>query len=188
MSAPTLVPERNEVDVPADLATEIEGYMARYPDFHSAALPALEAAQRRHGWCSPDAILQVAAVMRVTPAYLESVASFYDMLRLEPAGRHTILACTNLSCQLRGAREVLEAFERATGAGRGGMSPDGEFQLEAFECLGACDQAPMASVDDRYLGPLLPEDAEAIVADLRDGREPLPGKRFVGDLGRKAAR
>ena len=97
--------------------------------------------------------------MQVTPAYLESVASFYDMLELHPVGRHTIYVCTNLSCQLRGARDVLDAMSEATGAPVGGSSADGQFHLRAFECLGACDLAPMASIEGHYRGPLDAEDA-----------------------------
>ncbi len=87
--------------------------MANYPDRHSAALPALEAAQRVHGWCSPEAIQQVAAVMRVTPAYLSSVATFYDMLNTEPVGRHQVYVCTNITCMLRDAQALLEALQEA---------------------------------------------------------------------------
>jgi NADH-quinone oxidoreductase subunit E len=125
--------------------------------------------------------VQVAAVMQVTPAYLESVASFYDMLELEPVGRHTIYMCTNLSCQMRGAREVLAAMSEATGAPVGESSPDGEFHLRSFECLGACDMAPMASIEGHYRGPLTVEDAYTIAAHLRDGGGPnevLPEKRL----------
>src|SRR3954454_20025898 len=78
---PATIPDPAEVEVPEDLRMEIEGHMAKYPDRHSAALPALGAAQQRHGWCSPEALVQVAVVMQVTPAYLPSLATFYDMLR-----------------------------------------------------------------------------------------------------------
>jgi NADH:ubiquinone oxidoreductase subunit E len=135
-------------------------------------LPALTAAQRVHGWLSPEAILQVAAVMRVTPAYLESVASFYDMLELQPVGRHTIYMCTNLSCMLRGAGDVLAALSEATGAPVGGSSDDGEFHLRSFECLGACDIAPMASIEGHYRGPLSAADAQTIAEQLRAGKAP----------------
>ena len=161
------VRDPSSVDVPAELKAQIEEFMGRYPDKHSAVLPALQAAQELHGWCSPEAMVQVAAVMQVTPAYLESIATFYDMLRLRPAGKHKIMVCTNISCQLRGAGEVLTALEQATGAVNGDISPDGEFQLEPFECLGACNLAPMASVNGRYRGPLKPEDAQRIVDELR---------------------
>jgi NADH-quinone oxidoreductase subunit E len=190
-AAPAEVPERGDVQVPDELRATIEHHMANYPDPHSAVLPALRAAQAAHGWLSEEAILQVAAVMRVTPAYLESIASFYDMLELEPVGRHTIYVCTNISCQLRGARDVLDALSEATGAPVDGSSPDGEFHLRAFECLGACDIAPMASIEGQYRGPLEAEDAKRIVQHLREGglgADLLPDKRYIGDFGRRVGR
>src|SRR6185312_15497009 len=110
---PAAIPDPDSVEVPGALRTEIEAHMANYPDRRSAALPALAAAQRVHGWCSPEAIEQVACVMRVTPAYLESVASFYDMLETEPVPRHSVYVCTNISCSLRGADALYEAVLRA---------------------------------------------------------------------------
>ena len=100
---PAGVPDPALVAVPQALREEIEAHMANYPDRRSAALPALAAAQRVHGWCSPEAIEQVACVMRLTPAYLASVASFYDMLETTPVGRHSVYVCTNISCSLCGA-------------------------------------------------------------------------------------
>ena len=97
--------------------------------------------------------------MRVTPAYLESVASFYDLLHTEPAGSQRVLVCTNISCWMRGGDELLDAFCEAAGcdrekAGHGGsVSADGEVYVSGFECLGACDLAPMASINGRYFGP-----------------------------------
>ena len=76
---PAVVPDPSVTPVPPELRADIEAAMAKYPDRRSAAIPALHAAQAVHGWCSPEAITQVAAVMRLTPAYLTSVASFYDM-------------------------------------------------------------------------------------------------------------
>jgi NADH:ubiquinone oxidoreductase subunit E len=180
---PAEVPEAADVRVPEELRATIEHHLSLYPDRHSAVLPALRAAQEMHGWLSPDAMLQVAAVMRVTPAYLESIASFYDMLELAPKGSHTIYMCTNLSCQMRGAQGVLDALSEATGAPVGGSSPDGVFHLRAFECLGACDIAPIASIEGNYRGPLTPEDATAIADHLRSGAsaaEVLPGKKKLG--------
>jgi NADH-quinone oxidoreductase subunit E len=182
------IPEPDEVGVPPELRETIEHHMSLYPDGHSAVLPALTAAQRVHGWLSEDAILQVASVMRVTPAYLESVASFYDMLELEPVGRQTIYVCTNISCQLSGAHDLLEAFSEATGSPVNGSSPDGQFRLRAFECLGACDIAPMASIEGHYRGPLTKDDARKVAEHLRAGGVPaevLPERKFVGDYGRK---
>jgi NADH:ubiquinone oxidoreductase subunit E len=164
---PAGVPDPALVEVPAALRAEIEAAMARYPERHSAALPALAAAQRLHGWCSPEAIEQVACVMRVTPAYLSSVASFYDMFELEPVGRHSVYVCTNISCSLRGADALYDAIEEAAAGDR-------QINLRHFECLGACDIAPMVSVDHIYYGPLELADAPRLIADLQAGREPIP--------------
>ncbi|HEY8303608.1 MAG TPA: NAD(P)H-dependent oxidoreductase subunit E [Solirubrobacteraceae bacterium] len=155
----------------AELRGEIEGHMALYPDSRSAALPALEAAQRRHGWCSPEAIEEVAEVMDVTPAYLAAVASFYDMLETEPVGRHSVYVCTNISCSLRGADELFQAVRAAAGT-------DPEFNVRPFECLGACDIAPMASVDGVYVGPLSIEDVPRLLDDVRADRPVLAEKQL----------
>jgi NADH-quinone oxidoreductase subunit E len=185
---PAVVPELHEVGVSPELKASIEEYMSRYPETRSAVLPALRAAQAEHGWLSPEAVRKVAAVMRVTPAYLESVASFYDMFELHPVGRHTIYVCTNLSCTLRGATGLLEALSAETGSPVNGSSPDGEFHLRSFECLGACDIAPMASIEGYYRGPLNEVDAATIAEHLRAGRPPrevLPEKSYGGDYARR---
>jgi NADH:ubiquinone oxidoreductase subunit E len=176
---PAEVPDPATTEVPDDLREEIEGYMARYPDRHSAALPALTAGQRRYGWCSPEALEQVACVMRVTPGYLAALATFYDMLRVEPAppGTHAIYVCTNISCSLNGADALYDAMREAAG-------DDEAFEVRAFECLGACDIAPMASVDGTYVGPLAPADCVRIVWQCRAGEEVLPERQIAR---RKAA-
>jgi len=173
---PAPVPEAAEVEVPKELAEQIRRAMSRYPRKRSAAIPALWAVQRRYGWCTPEGINQAAAVMQVTPGYLESVASFYDLFRLEPEGKHQVLVCTNISCWLRGGDRLLEAFQ--------GADDDGELFVRGFECLGGCDIAPMASIDERYYGPLSEEDAVRAAEQLRSGEEVLPEKRIQD---RKAA-
>jgi NADH:ubiquinone oxidoreductase subunit E len=177
---PAPVPEPSEVEVPKELADEIRRAMDRYPRKRSAAIPALWAIQHRYGWCSPEGINQAAAVMGVTPGYLESVASFYDLFRLEPEGEHQVLVCTNISCWLRGADRLLEAFSEAAGIDGQGSSEDGKLFVRNFECLGACDLAPMASIDERYYGPLTEDDARAAAEQLRSGAEVLPDKRLQG--------
>jgi NADH-quinone oxidoreductase subunit E len=134
--------------------------------------------QRRYGWCSPEGIVQAAAVMGLTPGYLQSVASFYDLFNLEPRGEHQVLVCTNISCWLRGSDELLDAFCEAAGIRPGETSEDGSVFVRGFECLGACDIAPMASIDERYYGPLEDTDAVAAIEALRSGDDPLPDKRL----------
>jgi len=174
---PATIPDPAEVDVPDALRIEIERLMSLYPDRHSATLPALAAAQRVHGWCSPEAFRQVAAVMQVTPAYLSSVATFYDMLRTEPKGSRYVYVCTSVACHLRNAKRIYEAIVDEAGAQ--GLE---DVELREFECLGACDMAPMASVDGRYVGPLSTEDAPELVRQVKAGQTVLPG-RGLADRG-----
>jgi NADH-quinone oxidoreductase subunit E len=168
---PEGVPELHEVDCPPELREHIETLMSRYPDRRSASIPALFAVQRLYGWCTPEGIRQAAAVMRVTPAYLESVASFYDLLHTEPVGTHKVAVCTNISCWMRGGDELLESF-RAAGEGE-------DVFVTGFECLGACDIAPMASIDERYFGPLESADAVTAIEQLRSGSDVLPEKALA---------
>jgi NADH-quinone oxidoreductase subunit E len=166
------IPELHEVDCPEELQERIEGLMSRYPDRRSASIPALWAVQERYGWCTPEGIREAAAVMRVTPAYLESVASFYDLLHTEPVGSHRIEVCTNISCWMRGGDELLDAF-KAAAAG------DEDLFVTGFECLGACDIAPMASIDQRYYGPLEVAEAGTAIDQIRSGAEVLPDKSLA---------
>jgi NADH-quinone oxidoreductase subunit E len=163
------IPELHEVDCPPELRERIELLMSRYPDRRSASIPALWAVQERYGWCSPEGIRQAAAVMRFTPAYLESVASFYDLLHTEPVGTHRIEVCTNISCWMRGGDELLDAFRAAAAGGDG-------FFVTGFECLGACDIAPMAAIGQRYYGPLEAAEAGKAIEQLKAGEDVLPEK------------
>jgi NADH:ubiquinone oxidoreductase subunit E len=168
---PATIPDPATTEVPAQLRKAIEEAMARYPDRHSASIPALHLAQAEHGWCSPEAITQVACVMRVTPAYLTSVASFYDMFALEPKPEHDVFVCTNISCSLLGADEF---YESMCAAAEGHPT----IGVRGFECLGACDIGPMASVDGEYVGPLNETDAIQIVEDIEAGRSVLEHKQL----------
>jgi NADH:ubiquinone oxidoreductase subunit E len=168
---PEGVPEPATTPVPEELRTRIEAYMARYPDRRSAAIPALHAVQEYYGWCSPDGIQEAATVIRLTPAYLTAVATFYDMLFTQPVGTHDVYVCTNISCSLRGADDLFAAFHE-----HGGDDP--EFNIRSFECLGACDIAPMASLDGDYVGPIAPDEVPAVLEALRRGEEPLPDRQM----------
>ena len=149
--------------------------MAKYPDLRSAAIPALHIVQREHGWCSPTAIEQAACVMRLTPGYLTAVATFYDMLRTEPLGSRYVYVCTSVACHVRDAKGVYDAISEE--AREQGLE---DCDVREFECLGACDMAPMASVSGRYVGPLSEDDAPELVRALKENRDVLPG-RGLGD-------
>jgi NADH-quinone oxidoreductase subunit E len=168
---PAGVPDPATTPVPEHVRIAIEAQMAKYPDVRSAAIPALHIVQREHGWCSPTAIEQAATVLRLTPAYLTAVATFYDMFSTTPKGRHDVYVCTNISCSLLGADAIYQEMLSAAG-------DDPDFHVQSFECLGACDIAPMASVDGEYVGPLDKEDCRRIVDAVKAGGEVLPDKQL----------
>jgi NADH:ubiquinone oxidoreductase subunit E len=169
---PAVIPDPATTPVPAHVRTAIEDLMAKYPDIRSAAIPAMKVVQREHGWLSPTALEQCACVMRLTPAYLISVASFYDMFELRPKGATDIYVCTNISCSLCGADEIYAEMQAVTGE-------DPQFNVRAFECLGACEIAPMASVDGVYVGPLTKEDCRTLAEDVKAGRPVLEDKQLA---------
>ena len=149
---------------------EVQEIKARYPDWRSATLPALRLAQEKHGYLSPDALRECAAALGTTPAFCESVASFYDMYHLKPVGRHLVEVCTNVSCALAGAQQLLEGLERELGVRAGETTEDGEVTLRTIECLGGCGWATIVAIDERYRMHVKPEDVESIVEDVRNGR------------------
>jgi NADH-quinone oxidoreductase E subunit len=153
----------------ASLYKEIQRVAKQYPVRRSAVMPALRLAQEKYGWLPPEAFREVADALDLTPAYCEAIASFYDMFHLEPVGRHMIEVCTNISCALVGAQQVLEAFESELGIHAGETSEDGAFTLRTVECAGGCGWGTVVSVDHRYREPVRPEDVSEIVAELRGG-------------------
>jgi NADH-quinone oxidoreductase subunit E len=146
---------------------EVQQLKKQYPDWHSAILPALRRSQEVHGYLSPEALRECAEALGTTPAICEAVASFYDMLHLDPVGKHLVEVCTNLSCALVGAQRVVDAFEEALGVHAGETTEDGEITFRAVECLGGCGYAPVVAVDSRYRHFVKPEDAAGIVEEIR---------------------
>jgi NADH-quinone oxidoreductase E subunit len=150
------------------LAEQIREVAAEYPQSRSAVLPALRLAQEQYGWLSPDALREVADALDLTPAYCQAVASFYDMFHMQPVGRHLVEVCTNISCALVGAQQVLEAFESELGVKTGETTEEGDVTLRALECAGGCGWGTVVAIDHRYREPVRPEDVPTIVSELRD--------------------
>jgi NADH-quinone oxidoreductase subunit E len=148
---------------------EVQELKSRYPDWRSATLPALRLVQGKHGYLSPEALRECAEALGTTPAYCESVASFYDMFHLAPVGRHMIEVCTNVSCALVGAQQVLERFEEELGVRAGETTGDEHVTLRTVECLGGCGWATIVAIDEHYRTHVRPDDVPAILAELRDG-------------------
>jgi NADH-quinone oxidoreductase subunit E len=146
---------------------EVQELKARYPHWRSATLPALQLAQEKHGHLSPEALRETAAALGTTPAFCESVASFYDMLHLRPVGRHMVEVCTNLPCALAGAQRVVDALEEELGVAAGETTEDGEITFRTVECLGGCGYATVVAVDERYHQFMTPEKVPELLEGLR---------------------
>ena len=154
--------------MPRPLADQVRAIAAQYPDSRSAVMPALRIAQERHGgWLPPEAFEEVGEALELTPAYCKGVATFYDMFHLAPVGRRLVEVCTNICCGLRGAQEVLSAFERELGVQPGETTPDGEFTLRAVECIGGCGWPTVVAIDDRHRLNVTAGDVPQIVQELR---------------------
>ena len=152
----------------SDFVAEVHRLRGRYPHGRSAIMGALRLAQERHGgWLPPEALREVADAMELAPAQVQAVASFYDMFNLKPVGRHLVEVCTNLSCALAGAKQVVDAFEIELGIPPGETSDDGEVTFRLIECAGGCGYAPVVVVDHRYREPTRPEDVPGLVEELR---------------------
>jgi NADH-quinone oxidoreductase subunit E len=144
--------------------------MARFPRPKSALIPILHLAQEQDGYLTNDAMAHIAELVGVTPAEVYGTATFYEMFKFEPVGRYCINVCTNISCQLVGAWELLHHAEETLGVKAGSTTPDGMFTVEDVECIAACTEAPALQVNYRYRNKVSTADFDKLVDDLRAGR------------------
>ena len=151
------------------IRAHIDPIRHEFAESRSLVLPALKYAQTEKGHLTREDLDAVAEATGLTPAYVESVASFYDRLYLRPTGTRVVSVCVTLSCQLRGADEVWEHLcEREGVSHHGGTSEDGAVTIQEAQCLGYCDRAPCVQVDaEQTIGPMTPESAARVVDDLR---------------------
>ncbi len=149
------------------IAREIIG---RYPVARSALIPLLHLAQEQDGYVTDDAMEHIAELIGCTAAEVYGTGSFYEMFKFHPVGKYVVGVCTNISCLLMGADELLEHAERSLGVRTGGTTADGMFTLEDVECIAACTVAPCIQVNYRYFPEQTPESFDRLMGDLRDGR------------------
>lgn len=160
--------------------------MAKYPKGRqqSAVMPLLTLAQKQNGnWLSKAAMDHVAEVLSMPPVRVYEVASFYTMYNLSPVGKHVIEVCTTTPCWLRGSDDIVNACKKRLGVDLGETTKDGQFTLREVECLGACVNAPMCSIDDHYYEDLNKESMTNIIDALARGEKPKPGPQS----GRKSS-
>jgi NADH-quinone oxidoreductase subunit E len=137
--------------------------IARYPQKKSATLPLLHLAQDQDGWVTPDAMVEIAEMLDLTPAQVLGTCSFYTMFKRAPVGRLIVSVCTNVACLVNRGPDLLHHLERRYAA-------DPDVTVEEVECIAACDLAPVMQVNYEFHGPVTPEGAEAIVDEYVNGR------------------
>jgi NADH-quinone oxidoreductase E subunit len=158
------------IPVTPETDRRIDAILDRYPRRSSALLPALHLVQEEKGWISEEAMAYVAGKIGVSPAFVAGVVSFYTMYHRRPVGTHHIQVCRTLSCMLRGGRDVMNRLRERLGIEPGQVTTDGRVSLEWVECLGACDTAPCAQVNDEDVPLLDPAKADTLLESLRKGR------------------
>lgn len=153
------LPESERKAFSAEAVAEIQAIMAKFPDKMAATLPALYIAQREFGFVSLSAMRAVAEVIGIPEAHVFGVATFYTMYQKAPVGKYHFQVCTNISCALRGAAQLLEKVCERTGVKPGqGPSPDGLWSVEEVECLAGCGVAPCLQVNQNVYDELVDED------------------------------
>jgi len=150
-----------------DAKRRIDALRPRYPTARALLLPALHIAQRENeGWLPEATMVAVGQHLGLAPSEVMGVVTFYDLFHQQPVGRHRLRVCTNLSCALRGANEIMEVLGRELGVGEDEVTPDGRCSYIHFECLGSCDTAPMMMVDDDYHENLTPAKVRDVLKGL----------------------
>lgn len=151
------------------MAARARQVISLYPQARSALLPLCHLAQEQDGWLRPEAMVEIAELVGVTPAEVRGTASFYDMLHTEPVGKYVVSVCTNIACLLDGAAEMLDHAEEYLGVRIGSTSEDGLFTLEESECLADCDHPPCVQINHRFVRTTTASDFDRLIDELREG-------------------
>jgi NADH-quinone oxidoreductase subunit E len=151
----------------AEMVQEIEAEAAHYPERRAACLEALKIVQRHRGWVSDESLHAVAALLGMSPAELDSVATFYNLVFRRPVGRHVIFLCDSVSCWVMGQEALRRRIRERLGIDFGQTTPDGDYTLLPIACLGACDQAPALMLDEALHQRLTPEAVDRLLPERR---------------------
>ncbi|MFT4112034.1 NADH-quinone oxidoreductase subunit NuoE [Silvibacterium sp.] len=154
----------------AETAARFDRLVTLYPVKRSALVPMLLYAQDDIGYISPEVVAEIAQRLELRENDVESVLSYYSMLRTKPAGKYNVQVCTNISCMLRDGYGIYAHCKKRLGIGHKETTPDGLFSLEEVECIGACSWAPAMQVNYDFYDELTPEKVDTILEDYKAGR------------------
>ena len=146
---------------------KIKQLAKKYPEKRSALLPSLYLIQDEFGWLPDPAIRQLAELLDLAPNKIYGVATFYTMFNVEPVGKYHIQVCRNVSCQLMGAKTIIEHLSKKLGIKPGETTSDGKYTLSTVECLGACGSAPVMMINDKYYENLSEQKVDEILQTLQ---------------------
>jgi NADH-quinone oxidoreductase E subunit len=146
---------------------KIQDLMRKYPRKRSALIPSLQLAQKEAGYLSSETITEVARLFELAPNEVNEVVSFYTMFYKKPLGKYVIQVCTNISCLLCNAEDILAHLTRRLGIRVGETSPDKKFTLLEVECLGSCGTSPVVQINEDYYEDLTTEKLDRILDSLQ---------------------
>ena len=153
--------------------TKIDAVLAKYPNQMAATLPLLWIVQEQEGYVSDDAVQLVANTLELPASHVHGVVTFYTMYNREPKGKLHIQVCTNVACMLRGAYDVLKAFEKKCGV-KAGQAGNTDYTVQEVECLAACGTAPCVQINEDYYEPVLPEDVGRVIEEAMAAAKAKP--------------
>jgi len=165
----TVENKKERYQLSADITAEIDQWLQKFPadQKQSAVLAALHAVQHKEGWVTVAQMDAVAAYLEMPPVSVYEVASFYSMIETRPVGRNTVALCTNISCMLCGADDIVAHVQNKFGIKLGESTADGRIYLKLEEeCLAACVGAPMMAVNGHYYENLTIEKVDRILDGL----------------------
>jgi NADH-quinone oxidoreductase subunit E len=145
---------------------QIQALMHKYPHKRSALIPSLRLAQEEAGHLSQDVLVEIARMFELSPNEVQEVATFYTMLYKKPMGKYVIQVCTNISCMLCNAEDIVSYLAARLGIQPGETSPDGKYTLLEVECLGSCGTSPVIQINEDYYEELTPEKVDRILDSL----------------------
>ncbi len=146
---------------------QAEKILAKYPFKKSAMLPLLALAQKQEGYVTAESMEEIADRLDVSPAYVQSVCTFYTMFYTKPVGKYVIQFCINISCYLNDCDSLLDYTAEKLNVKIGETTEDKKFSLFREECLAACSAAPVMRINDTYYENLTPEKVDQILGSLK---------------------
>jgi NADH-quinone oxidoreductase E subunit len=149
------------------VSQKIRALIDKYPQKRSALIPSLHLAQREAGYISQDAICEIARIFDLSPNEVSEVVSFYTMFHRKPVGKYVIQVCTNISCMLCDAEEIVDHLTRKLGIQMGETTADNKYTLMEVECLGSCGTSPVIQINDDYYEELTPQKVDQILDNLK---------------------